>query len=353
VEITHTCADGTKVTMLIPAPEMPRRATQLFNNSPKQAVAALREGKEELGCERGYDYREVAMWFLTAERLSKNKIGEYLGRNDDHAVATIDAFLALLDFGQLSFDEALRFFLSLFRLPGEAQQIDRIMQKFADRYTEAHPMTFATPDTAYILAFSLIMLNTDAHSDAIPNKMTLEQFLSNNRGIAEDGKDLPDALLTQLYNSIHANEIIIEQREYIKSVREGWLGKQGGRVKTWKKRYVILSGNVMYYFKSPKDKAPAGFLPLENIEVKEHKDKLAFEMLPLAGHELKSVRMATDKKHQGGFEQGHHKSFMFKCSDAKDLEKWVNAVRSFTVEDLTRVNTMRSNQSYRPGGKST
>ena len=86
-------------------------------------------------------------------------------------------------------------------------------------------------------------------------------------------------------------------------MREGWLGKQGGRVKTWKKRYVILSGNVMYYFKSPKDKAPAGFLPLENIEVKEHKDKLAFEMLPLAGHELKSVRMATDKKHQGGFEQ--------------------------------------------------
>ena len=48
-------------------------------------------------------------------------------------VETLDAFLALLDFSQLSFDEALRFFLSLFRLPGEAQQIDRIMQKFADR----------------------------------------------------------------------------------------------------------------------------------------------------------------------------------------------------------------------------
>ena len=48
-------------------------------------------------------------------------------------------------------------------------------------------------------------------------------------------------------------------------MREGWLAKQGGRIKTWKNRYVIISGNVLYYFKSPKDKAPAGFLPLENI----------------------------------------------------------------------------------------
>ena len=37
-------------------------------------------------------------------------------------------------------------------------------------------------------------------------------------------------------------------------MREGWLAKQGGRIKTWKNRYVIISGNVLYYFKSPKDK---------------------------------------------------------------------------------------------------
>ena len=35
-------------------------------------------------------------------------------------------------------------------------------------------------------------------------------------------------------------------------MREGWLLKQGGRIKTWKRRYTILSGNVLYYFNSPK-----------------------------------------------------------------------------------------------------
>ena len=39
------------------------------------------------------------------------------------------------------------------------------MEKFAAQYTKAHPQTFAVPETAYVLAFSLIMLNTDAHSD--------------------------------------------------------------------------------------------------------------------------------------------------------------------------------------------
>eukprot|EP00908_Phaeocystis_cordata_P012757 Transcript_23752.p2 GENE.Transcript_23752~~Transcript_23752.p2 ORF type:complete len:535 (+),score=238.14 Transcript_23752:46-1650(+) len=355
VEIVHSCADGRRVTTKVSCPPFPRKAAAQFNKNPKHTVAALREGKEELS-DRRYSYLEIAQWFLTAERLSKKSIGDYMGRNDEHAVKTIDAFLSLLDFGPLSFDEALRFFLSLFRLPGEAQQIDRIMQKFADRYTEAHPDTFASADTAYILAFSLIMLNTDAHSDQIPVKMTLDQFISNNRGIGENGSDLPDALLTQLYQSIQANEIIIEQREYIKSVREGWLGKQGGRVKTWKRRYVILSGNVLYYFKSPKDKAPAGFLPLENIEVRAHKEKNQFELVPAEGQMLKSVKMATDKKNQGGFEQGHHKSFMFKANDAEELDRWVQAIRRFAiVDELTRGQTMRGTTSLKksPHGSAT
>mgnify|MGYP002051746288 CR=1 FL=1 len=69
-----------------------------------------------------------------------------------------------------------------------------------------------------------------------------------------------------------------------------WLGKQGGRVKTWKKRYVILSGNVLYYFKSPKDKAPAGFLPLENIEVRFAGQMGRLGRYPVHFHMIGAVR---------------------------------------------------------------
>lgn len=48
----------------------------------------------------------------------------------------------------MEFDEAIRLFLSKFRLPGEAQKIDRIMESFAKRYCYCNPQgIFPHPGT--------------------------------------------------------------------------------------------------------------------------------------------------------------------------------------------------------------
>jgi hypothetical protein len=44
-----------------------------------------------------------------------------------------------LEFSDQDFISALRIFLNNFRLPGEAQKIDRLMEKFASRYLETNP----------------------------------------------------------------------------------------------------------------------------------------------------------------------------------------------------------------------
>ena len=54
--------------------------------------------------------------------------------SDDANVAVMHVFVDMLDFSGLAFVDALRLFLQSFRLPGEAQKIDRFMLKFADRY---------------------------------------------------------------------------------------------------------------------------------------------------------------------------------------------------------------------------
>lgn len=51
------------------------------------------------------------------------------------------AFIDQLDFTSLPFVGALRLFLQSFRLPGEAQKIDRFMLKFADRYIAGNAET--------------------------------------------------------------------------------------------------------------------------------------------------------------------------------------------------------------------
>ena len=63
-------------------------------------------------------------------------------------------------------------FLNGFRLPGEAQKIDRLMEKFAERFVNCNPDAFKSADVAYVLAYSVIMLNTDAHNPQVKAKMS-------------------------------------------------------------------------------------------------------------------------------------------------------------------------------------
>lgn len=87
-------------------------------------------------------------------------VGEFISEYEEYNQRILSEFVAYCDFSGLDFDDALRYFLSKFRLPGEAQKIDRIMERFAKRYVENNQKIleiFVNQDTAYILAFSLIM----------------------------------------------------------------------------------------------------------------------------------------------------------------------------------------------------
>ncbi len=59
------------------------------------------------------------------------------------------------------------------------------IQVFGQRYCATNPSSsLANVDTIFILAFAIIMLNTDLHSRNIKpeKKMRLEQFIKNLRG---------------------------------------------------------------------------------------------------------------------------------------------------------------------------
>jgi brefeldin A-inhibited guanine nucleotide-exchange protein len=127
-----------------------------------------------------------------------------------------------------SFDSALRMLMKKFRLPGEAQKIDRILDEFARVYCVNNPGVFRDSSTAFVLAFSLIMLNTDAHNPAVKKKMTLHEFLRNNRGI-DAGCDLSEHFLKLLYFEIKCNEIKMDGREGLKSgqILKNLVGAEG------------------------------------------------------------------------------------------------------------------------------
>ncbi|KAK5837069.1 Brefeldin A-inhibited guanine nucleotide-exchange 2 [Gossypium arboreum] len=181
-----------------------QKGVQLFNKKPSKGIEFLIKTKKV-----GKSPEEVASFLKkNTAGLNETMIGDYLGEREEFALRVMHAYVDSFNFKSIDFGEAIRFFLSGFRLPGEAQKIDRIMEKFAERYCKCNPNSFTSADTAYVLAYSVIMLNTDAHNSMVKDKMTKSDFIRNNRGI-DDGKDLPEEYLGALYDQIVKNEIKI------------------------------------------------------------------------------------------------------------------------------------------------
>jgi len=92
-----------------------------------------------------------------------------------------------LDLSGVQVDVALRKFQTYFRMPGEAQKIERLMEVFGQRYCQCDRDAvtgFRSPDTVFVLAFAIIMLNTDLHTPNLKpeRRMKLEDFVKNLRG---------------------------------------------------------------------------------------------------------------------------------------------------------------------------
>lgn len=125
-------------------------------------------------------------------------------------------------------DVALRKFQTYFRMPGEAQKIERIIEVFSHRYCNCNRDVVArlrNLDTVFILAFAIIMLNTDLHTPNLKpeRRMKMNDFIKNLRGMfdtfnkictiiiyillgIDDCCDIDRDMLVGIYERIKANE---------------------------------------------------------------------------------------------------------------------------------------------------
>ncbi|EDL19041.1 pleckstrin homology, Sec7 and coiled-coil domains 3, isoform CRA_c [Mus musculus] len=138
-----------------------------FNMDPKKGIQFLIENDLLQSSPE-----DVAQFLYKGEGLNKTVIGDYLGERDDFNIKVLQAFVELHEFADLNLVQALRQFLWSFRLPGEAQKIDRMMEAFASRYCLCNPGVFQSTDTCYVLSFAIIMLNTSLHNHNVRDKPT-------------------------------------------------------------------------------------------------------------------------------------------------------------------------------------
>ena len=301
-----------------------------FNMDPKKGIEFLVSNgllKE--------NPQDVAAFLLKGDGLNKTAIGDYLGEKKTFNMDVLDAFVNLHDFSNLILVQALRQFLWSFRLPGEAQKIDRMMEKFASKYCSQNPNVFSNNDTCYVLSFSIIMLNTALHNPSVKDKPTVDKFISMNRGI-NSGGDLPRELLSSLYESIKQEPFKIPEDDgndlmhtFFNPDREGWLWKQGGRYKSWKRRWFILKDKCLYYFEYTTDKEPRGIIPLEGLQVRDVSEKVkpnCFELYSTLGPG--SVIKACKTDQEGRVSEGRHTTYRMYSATEDEREEWIKAIQT-------------------------
>ncbi|XP_028334749.1 IQ motif and SEC7 domain-containing protein 1 isoform X1 [Physeter macrocephalus] len=184
-----------------------RIGLNLFNKKPEKGVQYL--------IERGFVPDTpvgVAHFLLQRKGLSRQMIGEFLGnRQKQFNRDVLDCVVDEMDFSAMELDEALRKFQAHIRVQGEAQKVERLIEAFSQRYCICNPgvvRQFRNPDTIFILAFAVILLNTDMYSPNVKpeRKMKLEDFVKNLRGV-DDGEDIPREMLIGIYERIRKREL--------------------------------------------------------------------------------------------------------------------------------------------------
>ncbi|KAL1305912.1 hypothetical protein AAFC00_004055 [Neodothiora populina] len=130
--------------------------------------------------------------------VSRSLIAGILSKSaDPFAQAVLRSYSRKFPFFGEPIDMSLRKFLLEAELPKETQQVDRVIQAFADRYHECNPGIFQSPDKAYIVAFSLMMLHTDAFNKNNKRKMQKQDYVKNT-----SGQNVSDDILACFYDNI-------------------------------------------------------------------------------------------------------------------------------------------------------
>eukprot|EP01103_Thecamoeba_quadrilineata_P010888 TRINITY_DN2474_c0_g1_i2.p1 TRINITY_DN2474_c0_g1~~TRINITY_DN2474_c0_g1_i2.p1 ORF type:complete len:480 (-),score=87.63 TRINITY_DN2474_c0_g1_i2:75-1514(-) len=306
----------------------------IFNHDPKKAIQLLLSTNKIDG-----SGASLAQFLHENNKiLNSTKVGEFLSERDNKEVLL--AYMDHFEFTNKDFDDALRLALSKFRLPGESQKIDRVMEAFAIRYTANNPQTFPNHDTAYVLAFAVIMLNTDAHNPSVKKKMTKKEFVQNNRGIAA-GKDLPQEYLEGLYDKVIHNEIKLQNETPLsKAVKQGSLWILS-RQHVWRKRWVALSNNCLYYYSDPEDVNPKVAIPLVGLAVREYTFHQATETEEMTKEEEGFVKdeetvyyyfevfsqaNAAIKSCKNGSINETHAKYLFRTTTLNEMEEWIDCI---------------------------
>lgn len=137
----------------------------------------------------------ISLYDGTCCTVSHYNIASWIGDSGKERGLVRKAYMSKYNWTGMSVLEAVRSLCDHLYMKAESQQLDRIVDAFADRWHECNPNHgFKSSSVVYTLAYSILLLNTDHHSEeyAASKKMPRSQYVQSTldamRTLALDGK---------------------------------------------------------------------------------------------------------------------------------------------------------------------
>ncbi|EFA83259.1 Arf guanyl-nucleotide exchange factor [Heterostelium album PN500] len=173
---------------------------QKFSSHPKKGIEFLTQCG--LLKETPTDIAE----FLRQSDFDQKKIGEYLCSHihsfPNKLLYVLYKFIDTFDFKNIDIDQALKSLLTCIQLNGENQAIDRVVEKFAEKYFNDNPESiYSNAESVYLLSYGIIILSTDLHNSSIKSKLTKEEWLKMNSK-SNNKNDYKEDFLVGIYDRV-------------------------------------------------------------------------------------------------------------------------------------------------------
>jgi hypothetical protein len=315
-EMARLCSDP-----LVSTSDVAERARSLFVNlefAPRKEVEAAK-----------------------AEALSFTRA---LASTGPRAMSLLSAYAGRMPNGQLLSDEdralprllpRIRNFFSKLAFEADARQIHRLVISWAAWFTEDMEDSTLEPRLA-LFTLHILLLSINLHDRA--------DIHIDSRGRGEIGLEdwvqlsaplcFETGLVERVYWSVSEKRIFAPSQGSAGNLAltemlakrnfSGWLTKQGGRRKNWRRRYMVLTHDVLWYFKDPKDGEATGMIPLSGLMLRDgeslslsttKKRKFQFILVPRVGQQIGEKTKLNAKKIMSGRKTASNHSEFCICAD--------------------------------------
>ena len=166
--------------------------------------------------------------------------------------------------------------------------------------------------------------------EALTKAQQAKQGEVNAKDLAAKKRDSNGGLLSMCFSGVGGGKSNSAANKSLEMA--GWVTKRGGRIKTWKRRYMVITNLGIVYFKTPEDQHN-GADAQGTIEFSE--------MTAVAGVVANAVpTVMTGKANSFGVHTGN-RTYYISAANAEERGKWIRAIS----------DGHRAYQDRRTGGK--